>query len=290
MDELRVGGVRWGCPAARGAQQQTLLGQKVDQVWRTGGFGELEGGNGLRREERIRTTQTGSTVKMKGTHPGGGAQDGGEGAPLHQLTQSGRGVERAHGHRPRRRRHRRVRVLLPDLLPGSRGSGLQQAGSAVEPRTKSSRLKNEAFGGCGKPERVNSRVPSADPTWTFIYIGSGAGLFWLLLVTACGWVSVLPGQSPARSHCCSVASDWTPWRGDGSAPAAGSSAAGWEQGWVETDRLEEPPRVCPGRRREERKGGERREWRGEEEGKRGEEDPSGANLQSTSYLMPAPLT
>lgn len=64
MDELRAGGVHWGGPAARGAQQQTLLGQKVDQVWRTGGFGELEGGNGLRREERIRTTQTGSTVKM----------------------------------------------------------------------------------------------------------------------------------------------------------------------------------------------------------------------------------
>lgn len=157
----------------------------------------------------------------------------------------------------------------------------------MEPRTQSSRLKNETFGGCGKPERVNSCVPSADPTWTFIYIGAGAGLFWLLPATACGWVWVLPGQSPAGSRCCSVASDWTPWRGDGSAPAAGSSDAGWEQGWVETDRLEEPPRVCPGRRSEKRTGGERRGGGG---GKRGEEDPSGAKLQSTSYLMPAPLT
>lgn len=94
------------------------------------------------------------------THPGGGAQDGGEGAPLHQLAQSGRRVERAHGHR------RRVRVLFPDLLSGSSSSVVQQAGGAVEPRAQSSGLKNEAFRGCGKPERtrVRSCVQSAERT------------------------------------------------------------------------------------------------------------------------------
>lgn len=88
------------------------------------------------------------------THPGGRAQDGGEGAPLHQLAQSGGGVKRADCRRPRRRRRHRVRVLFPELLSGSRGSTLQQTGGAVEPGAQSSGLKSEAFRGCGLPERT----------------------------------------------------------------------------------------------------------------------------------------
>jgi hypothetical protein len=58
------------------------------------------------------------------THPGGGAEDGGEGAD------PGGGVQGLGG-------HHRVRVLLPDLLPNAAtASTLQQTGGAVEPRAQ----------------------------------------------------------------------------------------------------------------------------------------------------------
>lgn len=63
--ELRAGGVHWDGSAARGAQQQTLLGQEVEQVWRTGGFGELKGRDGLRGEQPVRSSQKTSKVRMK---------------------------------------------------------------------------------------------------------------------------------------------------------------------------------------------------------------------------------
>lgn len=63
--ELRAGGVHWDGSAARGAQQQTLLSQEVEQVWRAGGFGELKGRDGLRREQPVSSSQEASRVRMK---------------------------------------------------------------------------------------------------------------------------------------------------------------------------------------------------------------------------------
>lgn len=70
-------------------------------------------------------------------------------------------MKRADSHRPRRQRRHRVRVLFPQLLSGSGGSALQQAGGAVEPGAQSSGLKSEAFRGCGLPERTWDEQPCA---------------------------------------------------------------------------------------------------------------------------------
>lgn len=72
------------------------------------------------------------------THPGWGAQDGGERAALHQLAQPRGGMQQAH--QPGRGGHHGVRVLLPDLLPAAATGTLQQAGGAVEPGAQARRL------------------------------------------------------------------------------------------------------------------------------------------------------
>lgn len=61
MVELRPGWVHWVASVARRAQHQTLS-QDGEQVGRTGGFGELKGRNGLRRKQRIRSSQNGWMV------------------------------------------------------------------------------------------------------------------------------------------------------------------------------------------------------------------------------------
>lgn len=83
------------------------------------------------------------------THPGRGTEDCGEGTALHELTQSGGRVQRAEGLQTRRGGHRRVRVLLPDLLLAGGTGALQQGGGAVETRAEPGRLLWVRLRSCG---------------------------------------------------------------------------------------------------------------------------------------------
>lgn len=132
------------------------------------------------------------------THPGGGAQDGGEGAPLHQLTKSGGGVKGADPHQACGRHHRRVRVLLLDLLSAPAAGTLQQTGGAVEPSTQphglwvllGDGLSFGVWGGCRmsaqNQQTCREAVSDAQVVLSGPYLGERPGRVWRTLVTVCG--------------------------------------------------------------------------------------------------------
>lgn len=142
-----LSGLCWGSPAARRADDQTLLCQEGHKVRRAGRLREFKWRDGLRKQGEVWEVSLNylvgfSPFSLSHTHrtnPGRWAQDGGEGAALHQLTKSGGRVQGPH--QAWCRGNDRVRVLLPDLLPAATTDALQQTGGTVEPCAQPCRLR-----------------------------------------------------------------------------------------------------------------------------------------------------
>lgn len=188
------------------------------------------------------------------------------------------------------------------LAPAAVNSSRQGALWSRVPSPPGGRTRRS--GAVGEQRAQDSAAVSSrqSRTRSVTYVGWRAGRFGLLPATACGGRPAPPGRraatppSPAGSRCCGAASDsptWQPhargqtgggreWEASpripsaatgGSAPGAGSCAAGWEQGWAGRARLAAPPPVWRRRRRGGGRGGK-----------------VTAGAECTSCLTPAALT
>lgn len=156
--------------------------------------GRCEGSTGQTVSRPFGTQARTNTV----THPGGGAKDGGQGAPLHQLTESGGGVKGADPHQTCGGHHCWVRVLLLDLLSAPAAGTLQQTGGAVEPSTQphglwvllGDGLGFSMWGGCRmsaqNEQTCREAVSDAQRVLSGPYLEGRPGRVWRTLVTVCG--------------------------------------------------------------------------------------------------------